>query len=131
MSGGRGASSSGGQDTRTLRFLTSSPEAGNAQGLLDGESPVSMNFWGFLPGVLPSMEDYFSAFLRALPPQECKGECLIPVYVGDRIRARSLRVAALTTDGSWFGMTYQADRADTAEKLAALHRRGVYPETLF
>lgn len=106
-----------------------SPEAEG--GVLDGESLVSMNFWGFTREALADMEAYFHAFLRALPPDNLKGECLLPDYVADRIRENAMDVKVLSTDESWFGMTYQADRLATAESLRALHAEGVYPPALF
>ena len=45
------------------------------------ESPVSMNFWGFTPWIFEEMEDYFTAFLKGLSPDELKAECLLPVLV--------------------------------------------------
>lgn len=106
-----------------------SPEAEG--GLLDGESLVSMNFWGFTREALKDMEAYFHTFLRALAPNNLKSECLLPDYVADRIRENAMDVKVLSTDESWFGMTYQADRLATAESLKALHAEGVYPPALF
>lgn len=106
-----------------------SPEAEG--GVLDGNCLVSMNFWGFAREALADMEAYFHAFLRALAPDNLKGECLLPDYVAARIREDAMDVKVLSTDASWFGMTYQADRVATAESLAALHAGGVYPPELF
>jgi len=106
-----------------------SPEAEG--GVLDGESLVSMNFWGFTREALQDMEAYFHAFLRSLAPDNLKGECLLPDYVAARIREGAMDVKVLSTDACWFGMTYQADRVATAESLKALHADGVYPPTLF
>ena len=105
-----------------------SPEAEG--GVLDGESLVSMNFWGFTKEALADMESYFHAFLRELG-DNLKGECLLPDYVAARIRENAMDVKVLSTDASWFGMTYQADRVATAESLRALHAQGVYPPALF
>ena len=105
-----------------------SPEAEG--GILDGESLVSMNFWGFTKEALADMESYFHAFLRELG-DNLKGECLLPDYVAARIREGAMDVKVLSTDASWFGMTYQADRLATAESLQALHAEGVYPPVLF
>ena len=105
-----------------------SPEAEG--GILDGESLVSMNFWGFTKEALADMESYFHAFLRELG-DNLKGECLLPDYVAARIRENAMDVKVLSTDASWFGMTYQADRIATAECLHALHAEGVYPPVLF
>lgn len=95
------------------------------------DTPVSMNLWGFTPEVLDDMELYFHEFLRNLSPDDIKSECLLPVYVGDRLQQGKLGIRVLTTDGSWFGMTYHEDRAITTRSLRALIDQGVYPEKLF
>jgi len=98
---------------------------------LPGSAAVSMNFWGFTPWALEQMEDYMNAFLKALPADDLKGECLLPVMVGDMLQNDTLRVHALTTEEVWFGMTYKADRASTAEMLTKLTGEGKYPLRLF
>ena len=98
---------------------------------LDGESPVSMNFWGFTPWALDEMETYFHTFLRSETGKELKSECLLPTMVGDMLREGSMHVAAYTTEEAWFGMTYHEDRATTAAMLRKLTAEGMYPETLY
>ena len=99
--------------------------------LLDQDSAVSMNFWGFPASALEDMERYQETFLRSLAPDDLKGECLLPVMVGNRIREGSLTVNAVTTDDEWFGMTYKEDRATTAAMLRKLTDEGKYPAVLF
>lgn len=96
-----------------------------------GDSPVSMNFWGFTPWMLGRMEEYFEAFLAGPEGTQLKSECLLPVMVGEMIRRGELEVRALTTAESWFGMTYQEDRATTAAMLQKLTEEGLYPAVLF
>ena len=98
---------------------------------LDGESPVSMNFWGFTPWALDEMETYFHTFLRSETGKELKSECLLPTMVGDMLREGSMHVDAYTTEEAWFGMTYHEDRATTAAMLRKLTAEGMYPETLY
>ena len=97
---------------------------------IPGETPVSMNLWGFTREALDDMEVYFRDFLGSLKADDIKGECLLPVYVGDRLSAGKMSVRVLTTDGSWFGMTYKEDREMTARSLRELIEQGVYPEEL-
>ena len=99
--------------------------------ILSGSSAVSMNFWGFTPWALEQMESYMDAFLKALPADDLKGECLLPVMVGEMLEKNTLQVRALTTDESWFGMTYKADRASTAQMLTQLTEAGKYPRQLY
>lgn len=99
--------------------------------VLNGESPVSMNFWGFTPWALGEMEAYFHAFLRSEKGSELKSECLLPTMVGDMLRAGTMHIDAHTTGEEWFGMTYQEDRATTAAMLRKLTAEGLYPEKLY
>jgi len=98
--------------------------------LLDGESPVSMNFWGFRPSIFPVLREYFDWFLRTQAGEDITAECLLPVMVGDLLKRETLRVSVLHSSDRWFGMTYREDREHVARELAALHQAGVYPEDL-
>lgn len=121
------------RETMNIRLLpdgTIADTSDETPRVLDGESVVSMNFWGFQPSIFPVMEDYFAEFLRSLPTEEQKAECLLPVMVGDMIEAGTLHVEVLTSDSRWFGMTYQEDRALVSEELQKLHDAGVYPPAL-
>ena len=106
------------------------PEEGETFYPLPGESVVSMNFWGFTPWIFTKLEEYFNAFLRALPTGELKKECLLPSMVGELIEKGELRVSVLHSDAKWFGMTYHEDKDAVAAALRALHDAGVYPPTL-
>ncbi len=99
--------------------------------MLDPNAPVSMNFWGYRANIFPRMREYFHEFLRGLPPEEQKAECLLPVMAGDLLTANELSLRVDTTAAHWFGMTYREDKQEVSDKLAALHAAGVYPPTLF
>ena len=110
----------------TIRDVDKNPEGD----VYPPETPVSMNFWGFTPWIFTKLEEYFHAFLRALPEGELKKECLLPGLVGDLIERGELRVSVLHSDAKWFGMTYHEDREMVAAALRRLHEAGVYPPTL-
>jgi len=97
---------------------------------LDGDTLVSMNFWGFAPTIFPVLERYFDHFLRAVASESDKAECLLPVMVDALMKQGQLKVSVLRSVDKWFGMTYQAERIEVAEKLRTLHAQGVYPPTL-
>ena len=94
------------------------------------DTVVSMNFWGFMPSVFPAMRKYFEDFLRGLPADAVKAECLLPVMVGEELKAGRMTVSVLSSRDKWFGMTYHEDRALVAEDLKKLHAAGVYPPSL-
>lgn len=97
---------------------------------LPPESVVSMNFWGFAPGIFPTLRAYFEEFLRSEAGEDLKAECLLPVMVGQLVREGKLEVSVLHSSDKWFGMTYREDRETVAEELKKLHQRGDYPEDL-
>lgn len=92
--------------------------------------PVSMNFWGFAPSIFGELETYFNAFLKALPADSLKAECLLPVMVDDLMKRGELTVSVLHSDAQWFGMTYKADKQVVADALRNLHEDGTYPKSL-
>ena len=97
---------------------------------LEPDTPVSMNFWGFTPDYFTHSEKSFVEFLKRdiLTP---KSEFFIPLTVSELVESGTSTVKLLTTDSKWFGVTYSEDRPAVVEKLAELHRTGVYPEKLF
>ena len=99
--------------------------------ILDPESAVSMNTWGFMPSMFEDMERYFADFLKELSPDEIKKECILPNMVDELINAGVLSVAAIDTDSIWFGVTYKEDKPFVMGELKKLHDAGVYPEKLW
>ena len=97
---------------------------------LDPEAVVSMNFWGFTPGIFQEMEAYFEDFLRNRAGTNIKAECLLPNMVGELVDEGRLTVSVLHSADRWFGMTYQEDRQNVMDELKKLHDAGVYPPSL-
>ena len=97
---------------------------------LSGDTTVSMNFWGFMPSIFQELEAYFDHFLRCEAGDNIKAECLLPLMVGEEVKAGRMTVSVLHSKDRWFGMTYREDRARVAEDLRQLHESGVYPPSL-
>ena len=106
------------------------PDADGNEQVLDPATPVSMNFWGFTPWIFGKIQEYFCAFLKNLPDDDLKSECLLPIFVDSLIHGDVLDVSVLYSDDKWFGMTYQEDKSIVIAALRALHDAGEYPETL-
>ena len=101
---------------------------------LSAGSPVSMNFWGFPPSVLPEFKKYFEEFLAVFSSDvtgNIKSECFIPRAADQFIKQKIIKIKALKCDSDWFGVTYREDREEAIKKLAALTAAGVYPESLW
>jgi hypothetical protein len=98
--------------------------------ILDENTPVSMNMWGFTPEYFAYSEDYFSVFLQA-NRDNLKIEFFIPLMVNDLVTRNVAQVKVLDTTSKWFGITYADDRQSVVEKIQALVDAGEYPEKLF
>jgi NDP-sugar pyrophosphorylase family protein len=97
---------------------------------LTGNETVSMNFWGFHPNLFPYLEEGFTAFLKA-NGQELKSEFFIPFHIDDLIKAGKVNAKVLTSDASWFGVTYQEDKPMVIERIKAQIESGKYPAQLW
>lgn len=98
--------------------------------VLEENTPVSMNMWGFTPDYFTYSEEYFTEFLKA-NIGNLKSEFFIPLLVNDLITKGKATVKVLDTTARWFGVTYAADRQGVVDKIQALVDAGEYPEKLF
>lgn len=99
--------------------------------ILDPDSLVSMNFFGFTPWLFEKGQERFVSFLKSLSPTELKAEYVLPVLVDQLMHEDGLKVDMLSTDAVWFGVTYQEDKPYVQAELKKMHENGVYPEKLF
>jgi hypothetical protein len=99
--------------------------------VLDPDSLVSMNLFGFTPWLLEAAEKRFDAFLKGLQPDELHAEYVLPTLADHMMQHDGLTVDVLTTHTAWFGITYQADKPFVQRQLKKMHLSGFYPETLF
>jgi hypothetical protein len=110
----------------------------NARGLDDaggwqpipGETPTSLNFWGFTPAVLPALERDFRGFLER-NAASASAEYFLLSAVQSLIDARAARVRVLGGGGPWAGLTYAGDRPRLVALLRSLTERGDYPTELW
>lgn len=100
--------------------------------VIDDNTPVSMNFWGFTPDYFDYSEEYFKEFLSDDKNiRNLKSEFFIPLMVNKLINDNTATVKVLDTTSKWFGVTYTADRQGVVDKIKSLVDKGVYPEKLF
>lgn len=98
---------------------------------LDTNSLVSMNMWGLTPAFMDTLEKGFVDFLGGLKPGNIKAEYLLPEMVDRLIKAGTAKVDVLDTADTWFGVTYQEDKASVMEAFRNLVAEGVYPADLY
>lgn len=95
-------------------------------------STVSMNMWGFQPGILKIIDERFSAFLAAnIEKNPMKCEYLLPSVVGDMLKEGKATVKVLHSSDRWYGVTYKEDKQMVMEAMKALKDKGQYPQNLW
>ncbi|MDZ7743864.1 MAG: sugar phosphate nucleotidyltransferase [Bacteroidota bacterium] len=98
--------------------------------LLSENTYVSMNFWGFTPGLFKQLEKGFDRFIRE-NAHDPKAEYYIPSVVTELINSMEATVRVLKSSDQWFGVTYREDKPLSIKKVRELVDRNVYPEDLW
>ena len=98
--------------------------------LLPSNCLVSMNLFGFTPGIFKYLKNHFNDFISA-NAMNPKSELYIPLVVDQLIRNNQARTRVLKTDATWFGVTYKEDRPNVLEMINKLVNQGVYPSDLW
>lgn len=97
---------------------------------IDEDSVVSMNFWGFTPKYFSQSEKDFKDFITKNADQ-LKAEFYIPTVANNLITKKEATIRVLTSNGQWFGVTYQEDKPVTIANIRKLVDEGKYPERLW
>jgi dTDP-glucose pyrophosphorylase len=114
------------------RIINSNPDGSVRE--LSADTPVSMNFWGFSPGIIPEFKKYFDNFIQTFANDvkgNIKNEYFIPKAVDYFIKHGITKIKALEADSGWFGVTYREDRKEVIKKIGDLTKAGVYPASLW
>lgn len=98
--------------------------------VVSANSPVSMNFWCFSPGIFHYSEKLFHKFIgeNGLKP---KAEFFIPIVGDSFIKEPGCVIRVVPTDAQWFGVTYKADAPIVQASINKLIADGAYPEKLW
>lgn len=98
--------------------------------VIDEDSVVSMNFWGFSPTYFTQSENDFRSFIWG-NSNLLKAEFYIPFVVNNLIEKAEASCEVLTSNDQWFGVTYREDKLVTIEKIGQLVQEGTYPKNLW
>ncbi|MBK9292113.1 MAG: NTP transferase domain-containing protein [Bacteroidetes bacterium] len=97
---------------------------------LDENTPVSMNAWGFYPGIFGTLHRGFGKFLRKCS-NPLHDEYFISYPLNSMIARQEGSIKVLRTSARWFGLTYPGDRQPAMQQLHQLIAAGEYPSDLF
>ncbi len=98
---------------------------------ISGETPVSMNFWGFTPAIFDFAEKSLTKFLNDPASDLMRGESYLTDLAEDIAQSDSHAMHVVETDCVWKGVTYREDRESFCEYLLSLVRTGEYPASLW
>ncbi len=99
---------------------------------LPGDTPVSMNLWGFGKSFLDEAEQRFAGWLRqTLPENPLKGEYYLPLVVTELIEEGKAKIQVLRSTDKWYGVTYREDKPLVVQAIARKTAEGQYPENLW
>lgn len=101
---------------------------GENEKVIDADTPVSMNMWGFMPEFFDVLKNGFDEFLKTQEEGNLKGEYLLPTIIGELLKENKVCVRVLKSCDKWFGVTYKEDKEFVVKEVKALIDKGLYPE---
>lgn len=97
--------------------------------LLDENSLVSMNMWGFLSSIFDEMQLAFDRFLDE-NGMDLKAHYSIPAFMNTRIE-EGMKVKVVETPARWMGLVSHDDKIQVVLRINEMMRKGIYPRRLF
>ena len=117
-------------ETKNIVKTTDGAEADGV--VVDVNSLVSMNMWGFTPSMLTELKNRFPKFLEEnLEKNPLKCEYFLPSVVGELLAEEKATVQVLKSTDKWYGVTYKEDKPVVVAAIKRMKAEGLYPEYLW
>ena len=98
---------------------------------LSGDTPVSMNCWGFGLSMMQELKKRFPAWLdENLKVNPLKCEYFLPFVANALIKANEGKIRILNCAETWYGVTYKEDMENVVSAIARMRAEGKYPEKM-
>jgi hypothetical protein len=95
-----------------------------------GDERVSMNLWGFDPGIVDALSDGYNQWTYNLEPGQT-GEFRLSSAIDHLLKEDRIEVDALDgPEGAWMGLSHRGDVERVRTAVAAAVERGDYPPSL-
>lgn len=98
--------------------------------IIESNTPVSMNMWGFSPSFINLLDEGFKEFLDKTD-DNITGEFLLPIYIDELLKSKRASVKVIETSAKWFGVTFQEDKQYVQSAFKELVDKGVYSSNLY
>lgn len=109
-----------------------SEDGGTSWTEIGGNTPVSMNLWGFTKSFLQEAENRFADWLTEnLPKNPLKCEYFLPLVVSELIDEKKATVTILHSADKWYGVTYREDKPTVVNAIKNKIEAGIYPMNLW
>jgi UTP-glucose-1-phosphate uridylyltransferase len=95
-----------------------------------GNEYVSMNMFGFTPGIFEHLKREFNNFLHN-NLNDTKAEFFIPSVVSYLIQTSQAKVKVLRSNSIWLGITYKEDKDFVKSSIKKLIKDRIYPKKLW
>lgn len=100
-------------------------------GNLDPNAMTSMGVWGFTPTIFKTINDELIYFLDHTDRRDLDCELRLPDVIDKAIARKECSIKVFETSDTWFGMTYEADKAITMEMIDLRIKREEFPVKLW
>lgn len=97
--------------------------------MIDDDTLVSMNLFGFNPNLFQYLEEKFEYFLKN--KDLIKDEYLIPSVINELINEDKIKLNVLNTDAKWYGITYKEDKENLCKEIKKMIKEKKYPNNLW
>ena len=120
------------EETMDIKYNDDKTAIVSGNGNLPKGTPVSMNFWGFKPSVIEKLSVIFKNEINdGIKANPLKYEALLPNHIGKLVKENKAKVKVLTSEDSWFGVTYKEDKPSVVAKIQSFKDQGLYPFDLW
>ena len=111
--------------------MTAYPLSGSEPFVVSEDDTVSMNFLLFTPTIFKYLEEKFPVFLDKNRDNLLTAEYLIPDVLQVLIDEHKASAKVISTDASWYGVTYREDTPGVREAINELVEKGEYNNNLW
>ena len=120
------------EETMDIKYNDDKTAILSGNGNLPKGTPVSMNFWCFKPSVIEKLSVIFkNEISEGIKANPLKYEALLPNHIGKLVKENQAKVKVLTSEDSWFGVTYKEDKPSVVAKIQSFKDQGLYPFDLW
>ena len=111
--------------------IIATPLNGTSSFIIEKNTPVSLNMFGFSPSIFNYIEDNFHIFMEENINNQMTCEYLIPDLVSKLINNKVITVKMIPTKARWQGVTYKEDKPKVIEMIQEEIKKGKYEEDLW